>query len=327
MRLSRRHLLATSLAAAAPAAGALPVGAENWPSRPIRLVVPASAGAGILDIMARLTSQPLSIVLGRQIVVDNRPGASGNIGVESVAQSAPDGYTLMVANIAMVVSPFFYARPGFDPIKSFVPVVMVSSSPLMLVVHPSLPVKTVAEFIAYARANPGRLYYGSAGAGSTPFLTVELLKSLAGFDAVNVPYKGGAPALADLVAGQTAFMIENVPGTLPFVRDGKLRALAVTTSHRSALVPDLPTLQEAGVAGYEVIGWTGFFAPVGTPREIVDKVHDTTAGVLATAQVSEQLARLGAEAGTGSPSEFAAFVAAEHARWGKIIRDKGIKPE
>ncbi|HTR84775.1 MAG TPA: tripartite tricarboxylate transporter substrate binding protein [Reyranella sp.] len=320
--IGRRTALASLGAIAATAARA-----DTWPSRPIRLVVPFAAGAGILDIMARLVSQHLSGPLGQQIVVDNRPGAGGNVGAEAVAKAAPDGYTLLIGNQAMIVSPFLYARPGFDPLVDFVPVARVNSAPLMLVVHPSLPVHSVAEFIAYAKANPGKLYYGSGGVGATPFLAVELLKSQAGFDAIHVPYKGGAPALADLVAGQISFMIENVPGTLPFVKDGKLRALAITSARRLPLVSDLPTMREAGVPDYEMVGWNGLFAPKGTPQAIVERLHDELMRALHAPDVQEQFAKLGAEAAGDSTAEFASFAREESRRWGKVIRDKGIKPE
>jgi tripartite-type tricarboxylate transporter receptor subunit TctC len=324
--LARRRLLAG--AAAAPLVFAAPRGrAEAWPTRPIRYVVPFAAGAGILDIMARIVAQHLSEAIGQQVVVDNRPGAGGNVGADIVAKAAPDGYTIMMGNTALVVAPNLFAHMNFDPMTDLVPVTMVNSAPLMLVVHPSLPVKSVKEFVAYARQNGGKLNYGSGGIGTTPFLAVELLKSMAGFDAVHVPYKGGAPALADLVAGQLAFTIENVPGTLPFVKDGKLRALGISSAKRLALVPDLPTIQEAGVPGYEMIGWNGIFVPKGTPPDIVGKLHDALAKILTGDAAKKQLADLGAEAIGNPQPEFAAFVKQESARWSKIIREKGIKPE
>jgi tripartite-type tricarboxylate transporter receptor subunit TctC len=301
--------------------------AQAWPARPLRLVVPFSAGAGILDIMARILSQHLSPALGQQVVVDNKPGAGGNVGAEIVARAAPDGYTLLIAGPALAVSPYLYAHLDFDPLNDLAGVTMVNSAPLLLVVHPSLPVKSVAELIAYAKAHPGRLNYGSGGVGATPYLAAELLKSIAGFDAVHVPYKGGAPALADLVAGQLSFMIENVPGTLPFVRDGKLRALAITSRERSALVPELPTMIEAGVPGYEMIGWNGIFVPKSTPSGIVERLHSELAKILRGAVLREQFAKLGAEAVGNTPVAFTAFYREESARWGKIIRDRGIKPE
>jgi tripartite-type tricarboxylate transporter receptor subunit TctC len=204
---------------------------------------------------------------------------------------------------------------------------MVNSAPLMLVVHPSLPVKSVTEFLAYAKANAGKLNYGSGGVGTTPFLATELLKSMTGINAVHVPYKGGAPALADLVAGQLAFMIENVPGTLPLVKDGKLRALAITSRKRSALAPELPTMEEAGVAGYEMAGWNGVFLTKGTPEEIGTKLHAALTAVLRAKPVQEQMTALGAEAIGNRQATFAAFVKSESVRWGVIIREKGIKPE
>ncbi|MDP1604858.1 MAG: tripartite tricarboxylate transporter substrate binding protein, partial [Legionella sp.] len=304
------------LAALAPTSAAF---AQAYPSRPIRFIVPFAAGAGVLDFMARL--------VGQQVLIDNRPGAGGNVGAEVAAKATPDGYTLLMGAVALVVSPYLYARLPFDPLSDLVPVTQVNSAPLMLIVHPSLPVNSVAELIAYAKARPGQLNYGSGGVGSTPFLATELFKSMAGIDVVHVPYKGGAPALADLVAGQLSFMIENVPGTLPFVRDGKLRALAITSRQRLALVPGLPTMEEAGVPGYEMIGWNGIFVPKGTPPEIVARLNAELVKVLRSAEVGDQLARLGAVPVGDTPQQFGTFVKAESTRWGKIIKDLGIKPE
>ncbi|MBS0550251.1 MAG: tripartite tricarboxylate transporter substrate binding protein [Proteobacteria bacterium] len=324
--LARRSLLAAATAAPFLLTGGRGFG-QAWPARPIRYVVPFAAGAGILDIMARIVAQHLSETIGQQVVVDNRPGAGGNVGADIVAKAAPDGYTIMMGNTALVVAPNLFAHMTFDPMTDLVPVTMVNSAPLMLVVHPSLPVKTVTEFVAYAKQQGGKLNYGSGGIGTTPFLAVELLKSMAGFDAVHVPYKGGAPALADLVAGQIAFMIENVPGTLPFVKDGKLRALGISSAKRLPLVPDLPTIQEAGVPGYEMIGWNGIFVPKGTPADVQAKLHDALAKILKSDAAKKQLADLGAEAIGNPQPEFAAFVKQESTRWSKIIREKGIKPE
>ena len=324
--LTRRTLLGgASLAAMAPP---LPAAfAQAYPSRPIRFIVPFAAGAGVLDIMARLVGQHLGQSLGQQAIIDNRPGAGGNVGAEVAAKAAPDGYTMLMGAVALVVSPYLYARLPFDPLTDLAPVTQVNSAPLMLVVHPSLPVNSVAELIAYAKARPGALNYGSGGVGATPFLATELFKSMAGIDVVHVPYKGGAPALADLVAGQLSFMIENVPGTLPFVKDGKLRALAITSRQRLALVPELPTMEEAGVPGYEMIGWNGIFVPKATPPEIVARLNAELVKVLRSTEVGEQLARLGAVPVGDTPEQFGAFVKAESARWGKIIKDLGIKPE
>jgi tripartite-type tricarboxylate transporter receptor subunit TctC len=322
--LTRRHLLvATGAAALAP----LPAGAQSWPSRPLRFVVPAAPGAGILDIMARLIAQHLAARLGQQLVIDNKPGAGNHLGTEFVAKAPADGYTLLICNTSLSVGPHLYARLGYDPVTDLIPVTQLNSAPLMLVLHPSLAARSVPELIAYAKANPGKLNYGSGGVGSTPYLATELFKSMTGVDAVHVPYKGGAPALADLVAGQLSFMIENVPGTLPFVKDGKLRALAITSRTRSPLVPELPTMAEAGVPGYEMIGWNGIFVAKGTAPAIVDRLAKEIAVVLALPEVDAQLLKLGAEPVGSTPAQFAVFYRAEAARWGRIIQERGIKPE
>lgn len=325
MTLNRRAALTGALAF--PSIAACRAGAQTWPARPLRLIVPAAPGAGILDITARLVSAPLGESLGQQIVVDNKPGASGNIAATFVAQAAPDGYTLLIGGPAVTVSPHLYVKPGFDPLQDFAAITTINDTPSLLVVHPSLPVKSVTEFIAYAKANAGKLSYGSGGVGATPFLAAELFKSMTGIEALHVPYKGGAPALQDLVAGQLSFMIENVPGTLPLVKDGKLRALAITSKKRLALVPDLPTIDEAGVPGYEVVGWNVLFAPRNTPKGVLARLNTDMVKVLARADVKEQMAKLGAETGGDSQEKAAAFVASESQRWGRIIRDKGIKPE
>jgi tripartite-type tricarboxylate transporter receptor subunit TctC len=213
----------------------------------------------------------------------------------------------------------------YHALKDFIPVTMINSAPMLLVVHPSVPAKSVRELIAYAKSHPAQLNYGSGGLGSTPYLAAELFKSLAGIDVVHVPYKGGAPALSDLVGGQVSFMIENMPGTMPYARAGNLRALAITSPQRSELAPELPTMAEAGVPGYEMSGWNGLFAVKGTPPEIVAKLHSEVAKILRTAEVRQELAALGAEPVGDTPEEFAAFLKADMARWGKIIQDKGIR--
>ena len=279
--------------------------------------MPFAAGAGVLDIMARIVAQHLTEKLASRWWSTTSRAPAAMSAPTSSAKAAPDGYTMLMANTALVVSPYLYAKMTFDPLTDLVPVTMVNSAPLMLVVHPSLPAKSVPEFLAYAKANPGKLNYGSGGVGTTPFLAAELLKSMTGIDAVHVPYKGGAPALADLVAGQLAFMIENVPGTLPLVKDGKLRALAITSRKRSPLVPDLPTMEEAGVAGYEMVGWNGVFLPKGTPAEIGDKLHAALAAVLRSKPVQEQMAALGAEAIGNRASDIRRFrEVGNRLRWG-----------
>ena len=300
---------------------------QTYPNRSIRLVVPYSAGAGVSDIMSRLVGQQLGAALGQQIVIDNRPGAGGNVGVEIVAKAAPDGYTLLMGSSFLAVNPYLYANMPYQPLTDLVPVTTVAINLLVLVVHPSVAAKSVAGLIALAKAKPGQLNYGSGGIGSTPYLATELFKSLSGIDIAHVPYKGGAPALADLAGGQLSMMIENMPGTMPFVNGGKLRALAITSRQRSPLTPDLPTMTESGVAGYEMIGWNGIFAPKGTPSDIVAKLNSELAKILRTPAMREQLVALGAEPGGETSDAFGTFVKSESARWGKIIQERGIKPE
>jgi tripartite-type tricarboxylate transporter receptor subunit TctC len=300
---------------------------QTYPTRPIHIVVPSSPGAGVTDIMARLVGQHLSTRIGQQIVIDNRPGASGIIGAEAVSRAAPDGYTLLAANVSLVVNPFLYPRMPYDPLKDFIPITMLNSAPMLLVVHPSVPAKSVTELIALAKSHPGRLNYGSGGLGSTPYLAAELFKSLAGIDVVHVPYKGGGPALSDLVGGQLTFMIENMPGTMPYARAGNLRALAITSPQRSELAPELPTMAEAGAPGYEISGWNGLFAVKGTPPAIVARLHSEVAEILRTPEVRQEMAALGAEPVGDTPDEFAAFLKADVARWGMIIQEKGIRSD
>ena len=301
--------------------------AQSWPTRPVRFLVPFAAGAGINDIMARLVGQHLGTGLGQPVLIENRAGAGGIAGTDVAAKAAPDGYTFLMTNVSLVTSAYLYPQLPYDPEKAFVPVTLVATSPLMLVVHPSVAAKSVQELVALAKANPGRLNFGSGGVGSTPHLSVELFKSASGIDAVHVPYKGGAPALNDLVGGQLSFMIENMPGTMPFVKQGKLRALAVTSPQRSPLEPALPTMAESGVPGYEVVGWQGLFAIAGTPPEVVARLHAEVAKALRLPEARERLAALGAEPVGSSPAQFDAFVRAERTRWGAIIREKGIRSQ
>ncbi len=301
--------------------------AQTYPTKSVRMVVPFAAGAGSNDIMARLIAQKLTDSFGQQFVVDNRPGASGIIGTDIVAKAQPDGYTVLMMSLTFTVLPSLFSKLPYDTLKDLTPVTMVASAPLMLVVNPSVPVKSVAEFIAYAKANPGKLNFGSGGAGATPHLAGEMLKSMAGLQMTHIPYKGGAPALADLVGGQIQFMCENIPGTLPFVKAGKLRALAVTDLKRSPLLPDLPTLDESGLKGFQIVGWNGLFVPAGTPPAVVNKLHAGVAAALALPDVKERLAILGADGVGNTPQHFAAFIKADIAKWAKVVKDAGIKVE
>jgi tripartite-type tricarboxylate transporter receptor subunit TctC len=309
----------------------LPWGAHAWaqayPAKSVRMVVPFAAGAGSNDIMARLIAQKLSERFSQQFVVDNRPGASGIIGCDIVAKAQPDGYTVLMMSLTYTVLPSLFSKLPFNPANDLTPVTMVASAPLMLVVNPSVPAKSVAEFIAYAKANPGKLNFGSGGAGATPHLAGEMLKSMAGLQVTHVPYKGGAPALADLVGGQIQFMLENIPGTLPFVKGGKLRALAVTDLKRSPLLPDLPTLDESGLKGYELVGWNGLFVPAGTPSSIVNQLYTGVSRALVLPDVKDRLAILGADGVGDTPQHFAAFIKADIAKWAQVVKTAGVKIE
>src|ERR1043166_5879493 len=252
------------------------------------MVVPFPAGAGSNDIMARFIGQKLTDSLGQQMVIDNRPGASGIIGTDIVAKSQPDGYTLLVVSVTHGLTPMVFKKLPYDTERDLIPITRIATAPLILVVHPSVPAASAQEFVAYAKANPGKLNFGSGGIGSNPHLAAEMLALYTGFKATHVPYKGGAPALADLVGGQLTFMLENIPGTLPFVRAGGRRGRAVGDSRRSPLLPQVPTLQEAGVKGYEHVGWNGLLAPAGTPKPIIDKLHGEVVKALAAADAKER---------------------------------------
>ena len=300
---------------------------QAYPAKSVRMVVPFAAGAGSNDIMARLIAQKLTDALHQQFVVDNRPGASGIIGTDIVAKAPPDGYTVLMMSLTFTVNPSLFAKLPYDTVKDLTPVTMVASAPLMLVVHPSVPAKSVQEFIAYAKANPGKLNFGSGGPGTTPHLAGEMLKTMAGLQMTHIPYKGGAPALADLVGGQIQFMCENIPGTLPFAKAGKLRALAVTDLKRSPLLPELPTLDESGLKGYQIVGWNGMFVPAGTPQAIVAKLQAEVGRALALADVKERLAVMGADGVGDTPQHFAIFIRSEIPKWAKVVRDAGMKVE
>lgn len=316
--------LATLLAAAGPAWAATP--AATYPTKAIRLIVPFAPG-GSNDIMARLAGQSFTESMGQQVVIDNRAGASGIIGTEIAAKAPPDGYTILMMSLTIAVNPSLFKKLPFDTEKDLVPVTLVASAPLLLVVHPSVPATSLKEFIAYAKANPGKLNFGSGGPGTTPHLAGEMLKTMAGLQITHIPYKGGGPALADLVGGQIQLMLENIPSTLPFVKSGKLRALAVSGLTRSPLVPELPTLDQAGLKGYEIVGWNGLFVPAGTPRPITARLHAETVKALAQSSVKERLAAMGAEGVGSAPDQFSVFVKAEIRKWAKVVKDAGLKQE
>jgi tripartite-type tricarboxylate transporter receptor subunit TctC len=319
-------LLVAAVFAGVPARAATAAD-HAWPEKPIRIVVPGGVG-GVTDIRARWLANRLARALGQPVIVDNKPGAGGNIGTELAARSAPDGYTLAIVHQGtMTMNPHLYARTGYDPLSDFVPITRVGVGPLVLVVHPSIPARTVGELIALAKTRPGQLSFGSPGTGTPPFMAGELFKHKAGIDITHVPYRGGGQETNDLVAGHISMSIEGTNVLLPFIRAGKLRALAVTSAHRSPILPDVPTMIEAGVPGYEYQGWVGLAAPAGTPAPIVDRLYREIAAILATPEAREWFAGWGLEPGGESPQVFSAIIRREYVEWGAVIRAAGIKAE
>lgn len=316
------------LCAMVAVAAALPImpaqAATSYPTKPIRIVV-AYTPAGTTDILARAVGQKMTEAWGQPVIVDNRPGANGNIGTELTANASPDGYTITMGTAATHgINNTLYPKLKWDAVKSFAPISLVAIVPNILVVNNALPVKSVRELIAYGGANTGKLNHGSPGQGSTGHLSAELFKASTGLKMTHVPYKGSAPTLADLVGGQIQVVIDNMPPYLPHVQAGRIRGLAVTTAKRSPAMPNLPTMQEAGVAGYEAGSWFGLLAPAGTPRGIVQKLSAETARILKLPDVSERLSSQGAEPVGGTPDEFANFINNEQAKWRKVIEQAGI---
>ncbi|OZI34816.1 hypothetical protein CAL29_15225 [Bordetella genomosp. 10] len=307
-----------SSVAAAPAAA-------DYPNNPIRIVVPFAAG-GTSDLVTRILAQAMGAELRVPVIVDNRPGAGGNIGSELVARSAPDGYTLLMGTVATHgINVSLYKSMPFDPVKDFAPISLVASTPSVLEVNPSLPVKSVADLIAYAKAHPGKLYFGSAGNGSSHHLAGELFDSMAGVKMTHVPYRGTAAAVTDTMGGQVQVIFDTLPSAMPFVKSGQLRALAVTSAKRDPALPDLPTLAEAGLPGYEVGSWYGLLAPAGTPPAIVDKIGKVVAGIVHRPDIQQKLQAQGATAVGGTPAEFAAHIASEIRKWRPVVQASGAR--
>lgn len=296
--------------------------AQEWPTKPIRMIVPYPPG-GPTDIVARVVGQKLSERLGQTIVVDNRPGAGGNIGADTVAKSAPDGYTLLVATTAHAINMTLFTKPGYSTSKDFAPVSMLTSGPLVLVTAPSTPAKNVAELIALARAKPGAITFASSGNGQSTHLAAELFDSMAGVKMTHVPYKGSAPALTDVMAGQATVMFDTMLSSMPFVRDGKLKALAVTGTARSPAAPDVPTMAEAGVAGYEATAWNALLVPANTPPAVVNRLSDALKAVLTQEDVRARFATQGFAAAWTSPADTGRFIAREIDKWGKVVKASG----
>ena len=301
--------------------------AQSFPEKPIRFVVGFTPG-GPSDILARALGQKLAERWNQQVVVENRPGAGGNVAAEAVARSAPDGYTWLLGNNSILATnQTLYRSLPYDPVKDFAPVSLVAMQPNILVVNPQLPVNSVTDLISYARKYPGKLNYASSGSGAAAHLAGELFKTMAGVDLVHVPYKGAQPALTDVIAGQVQVMFATSASVIPFVKAGKLRALAVTSAQRSPSVPDLPTVSEAGVAGFEAITWHGVVVPSATPAPLVERLNRDIVAVLGAPDLRERLAALGAEVLAGTPREFADYIAAEIPKWAKVVRDSGAKIE
>jgi tripartite-type tricarboxylate transporter receptor subunit TctC len=302
--------------------------AQPYPARSVRLVVGFAPG-GAADFVARTLQEPLARDLGQPIVIDNRPGAGSSIAAEHVAKSAPDGYTLLIASpSSILVNPLLSPNNPFQPLKELAPVSKVSASPLVVAVHPSLGVGSLGELIDYAKKNPGKLNYASSGNGSAPHLAAVLFRRVAGIDMVHVPYKGGAPAVQSVLSGDTQLSFATPPSVLPLVQAGRLRALAVTSRLATPLVPGVPGMAEAGLPGYEISFWYGFFVPAGTPGEVIRRLYAATSQALRVPGVGQTLAREGTEvSGSSSPEEFAAFVAGDAQLWSRLVKDSGAKAE
>lgn len=304
---------------------ALPAAAqERYPSRPLRIVVPFAPG-GSTDIFARLVGDRLAIALGQPVVIENRAGASGNIGADAVAKSAPDGYTILMATTGvMAINNALFKSMTFDAAKDLEPVVYIASISNVVIVPVDLPAKNIAELIALARREPGKLSFASSGAGSSTHMSAELFKSMTGLDIVHVPYKGSGQALPDLIAGRVSMMFENAPGAVSYIKGGKVRALAVTGLKRAAALPELPTVAGSGVPGYESLSWSGLAVPTGTPKAVVQRINRETGVILASEEMRARLADQGAEAVGGSPEQFAAHIRAERDKWSRLIRERQI---
>ncbi len=297
---------------------------QVYPAKPVRFLVGFPPG-GTSDILARTIGQKLGDALGQQVVIENRPGAGGNIGAEAAAKSAPDGYTIFMSTTSQAISVSLYSKLNYDLVRDFSPVIQAVNYTNLLVVHPSLPVKSVKELVALAKARPGQLNYGTAGNGTPPHMTGELFKSYTGIGLQHVPYKGGAPAIADLLGGQITIMFDNVPPLLPHVQAGKMRPLAVTSLKRISVLRDVPTLDEAGLKEFDSVAWNGVLAPAGTPREIIVRLNAEILRVLGMSDVRERLSSQGADPVGGTPEQFAGLIRDEIRKWAKVVKDSGAR--
>jgi len=323
MNRLRRTLLESAGMAAGMMAGAHRLAiAQAYPAKPVRIVVPYPPG-GPTDIVARLVGNKLEERFKQPFVIDNKPGAGGNVGAEVVARAAPDGYSLVVGTTAHAINPSIFKQMSYDLLRDLTPVALLTRMPLVLVVHPSVPARTVEEFIAHARKSDGALAYASSGNGQSTHLAAELFKSMTGVKMTHVPYKGSAPALVDVAGGQVAAMFDTMLSAMPQVKAGRLRALAVTSERRSGAAPDLPTIAESGVPGYEATAWNGLLAPAGTPKDIVEQLNKAVNETLAQPDVAQRLAADGADPGTGSVMDFDKFIRVELDKWARAVKSSG----
>jgi len=299
--------------------------AQTWPVKPIKWIVPFAPG-GTTDILARTIGEKLSVALGQPVIIENKPGAGGGVGADFTAKATPDGYTIMGGTISThAINASLYKSLPYDPVKDFVPITLIARVPNMLVVNPEIPARNVAELVALLKTNPGKYSFASSGNGTSQHLSGELFKSMAGVDMQHIPYKGSPPALQDVVAGQVAMTFDNITTAWPLAKAGKLRALAVTTAKRSSIAPDVPTLAESGLAGYEVGSWQGVFAPAGTPPAIVQRLNTEIVKIINTPDVKEKLIALGAEPVGNTSEEFGALVKTEGVKWAEVVKKSGAK--
>lgn len=325
MQNSARYFSPIFLGAMALLSAATGAQAQSWPSRPIRFIVPFPPGGGT-DVNARIMAPRLAAALGQQVVVENRPGAGGMLGTELVAKSAPDGYNMVIATIGPIaINPSLYSKMTYDPAKELAPVSITGEVPNGLVVHPTLPAKSVKELIALAKQRPRELNYGSSGPGAGDHLAGEMLSVMTGIRMTHVPYKGGPPAMVDLMSGNIQLIFATLATGMPYIRAGRVRTLAVAGGQRFPLLPDVPTVAEAGVPGFAINNWAGVFVAGGTPRPVIERLNAEVVKALAPADVRQKLLEMGLVAGTNTPEQFVSYIQAETARWAKVVKDAGIR--